>query len=81
MVAGFAAAGGEALEGTYANIDSGTQKHMAELASKENLFVSVGSDFHDIAKHWADLGKAPPLLHLSQDRAIWHHPKWSLYAG
>lgn len=80
LVAEFAAAGGEAIEASYANIDPKTKKHLAEIAQAQNLYVSIGSDFHDAGRHWTDLGKAPALDGASTKNAIWNHPRWHSYA-
>lgn len=76
LVVDFIAQGGEALEGSYGNIDPTMKKHLGELASRHNLFISIGSDFHDANRHWTDLGKLPPLDSASKKNAIWHHPRW-----
>ncbi|MCG8415830.1 MAG: PHP domain-containing protein [Pseudomonadales bacterium] len=76
LVSEFVAAGGEALEGSYGNIDPKTKKLIAEKADAENLYVSVGSDFHDAERHWTDIGKAPALDRTSTKNAIWNHPRW-----
>lgn len=68
--------GGEALEATYANIDHRTKKYLSDLCRTKKLYASVGSDFHDAAAHWTDIGRYPPLDQLTQKNAIWLHPKW-----
>jgi predicted metal-dependent phosphoesterase TrpH len=76
LVEAFKAQGGEGLEGTYANIDQATQKQLKALALANDLYLSAGSDFHDSAAQWTDIGKFPPLDREAQLRAIWHHPRW-----
>lgn len=72
----FKAHGGEALEGSYGNIDPTTRKQLCTLAAQLDLFISVGSDFHDADRHWTDLGKLPDLDSEAKKNAIWCHPKW-----
>jgi predicted metal-dependent phosphoesterase TrpH len=82
LVAAFKRHGGEGLEGTYANIDPATQKQIKELAQVNDLYLSAGSDFHDSAAQWTDIGKFPPLDRQAHSRAIWLHPRWqALYPG
>ncbi len=76
LVSEFGDAGGDALEGSYGNIDPKTKKLIAETADAENFYVSIGSDFHDVERHWTDLGKAPSLDRTSTKNAIWNHPRW-----
>ncbi len=72
----FVALGGQALEGSYGNIDSATRKHLCQLAIAYDAYISVGSDFHDASRHWTDLGKLPALDTDSNKNAIWNHPRW-----
>ena len=76
LVEGFKQCGGEALEGSYSNIDPIMKKHLCELALSNSLFISAGSDFHDAAAHWTDIGKFPALDQQAIKNAIWLHPKW-----
>jgi predicted metal-dependent phosphoesterase TrpH len=76
LVEDFSAAGGEALEASYSNIEPRSKLHLSELASAHQLYVSVGSDFHDAAAHWTDIGKFPALDQHTQKNAIWCHPRW-----
>jgi predicted metal-dependent phosphoesterase TrpH len=57
----FKQAGGQGME-----VVSGQQlpyqtTEMARLAEQQGLLASCGSDFHMPDKHWAELGKFPPL--------------------
>ena len=72
----FKAAGGEAIEGSYGNIDLKTKKQLSELACNKGLYLSIGSDFHDADRHWTDIGKAPALNCQATKNAIWDHPRW-----
>ncbi len=76
LIEDFVDAGGEALEGSYGNIEPKIRKFLCETAVKRNLYLSLGSDFHDARRQWTDLGKLPPLDSLSKKNAIWHHPRW-----
>lgn len=72
----FIACGGEAIEGSYGNIDGPTRKYFCELAASHQLYISTGSDFHDASRHWTDIGKFPALDSQAQKNAIWNHPRW-----
>ncbi len=76
LLAEFLEAGGEAMEVSYGNLDANTGKFLAELALKNEFYVSAGSDFHDAAAHWTDIGKFPPLHESTIKNAIWEHPIW-----
>lgn len=76
LVADFMAAGGEALEVSYSNIDPNSRKHLTALALEAGLWTSQGSDFHDQAAHWTDLGKFPDPGPEAKKNAIWLHPRW-----
>lgn len=68
--------GGEAIEGSYSNIDPNKKKRLRDLALSKSLYLSSGSDFHDAKAHWTDIGKFPALDQQAQKNAIWLHPKW-----
>ena len=72
----FKACGGEAIEGSYSNIDPTTKAYLSRLADEKSLYLSVGSDFHDAAATWTDIGKFPALDQQAIKNAIWLHPKW-----
>ncbi|NQV68803.1 MAG: PHP domain-containing protein [Pseudohongiella sp.] len=76
LVDDFKDYGGEALEGSYSNIDPNSRKRLCELALAKSLYLSGGSDFHDRAAHWTDIGKFPALDQQALKNAIWLHPKW-----
>ena len=68
--------GGEAIEGSYSNIDPAMKSYLSRLAEEKSLYLSVGSDFHDAAATWTDIGKFPALDRQAIKNAIWLHPKW-----
>ena len=72
----FKACGGEAIEGSYSNIDPTMKVYLSKLAEEKSLYLSVGSDFHDAAATWTDIGKFPSLDQQGIKNAIWLHPKW-----
>lgn len=76
LVSAFKASGGDALEASYPNIDVNMAKELQALAIDHGLYVSAGSDFHDSAALWTDIGKFPPLGTLARQHAVWHHPAW-----
>gem|GEM_PF-11914 len=76
LVAEFKAAGGEALEVSYGNIQPEHQLYLQRLASAQQLWTSVGSDFHDSEATWTDLGRFPALDEAAKKSAIWLHPGW-----
>ncbi|MFT4796617.1 MAG: putative metal-dependent phosphoesterase TrpH [Candidatus Azotimanducaceae bacterium] len=76
LVLAFKAAGGEALEGSYRNIDPKDTQHLGRLAVEHGLYLSAGSDFHDPAARWTDIGRFPALEQAVQEHAIWQHPIW-----
>ena len=77
LVESFKAAGGDALEASYPNIAPEMNKHLVNLAVDNDLYLSSGSDFHDAAAHWTDVGKFPQLERTAAERGLWHHPVWS----
>ena len=72
----FKDCGGEAIEGSYSNIDPTTKAYLGKLAEEKALLLSVGSDFHDAEATWTDIGKFPALDQRAIKNAIWVHPKW-----
>lgn len=76
LIHDFKAAGGEALEVSYGNIDPGTRKKLLDLSESFELFASQGSDFHSEHAHWTDLGRFPELGSSAKKNAIWLHPRW-----
>lgn len=76
LVDSFQSAGGDGLEISYANIDPHDSRYLFSLAATRNLYCSAGSDFHDAAASWTDLGKFPVLDAEAKKSAIWLHPRW-----
>jgi predicted metal-dependent phosphoesterase TrpH len=76
LVADFADCGGGALEVIYSNIDPHTQKRLIDLTKSYSLYASLGSDFHDSAARWMDLGRIASFNPDTQKNAIWLHPRW-----
>lgn len=72
----FKTCGGEAIEGSYSNIDPTTKAYLSRLAEEKSMYLSVGSDFHDAAATWTDIGRFPNLDQQAIKNAIWLHPKW-----
>lgn len=72
----FKSCGGEAIEGSYSNVDPAMQTYLCKLATENAFYISTGSDFHDAAATWTDLGKFPRLDQQAKKNAIWLHPKW-----
>lgn len=72
----FIACGGEAIEGSYSNIDPAMKSKLCNLAIEKSLYISQGSDFHDAKATWTDIGKFPSLDQQAIKNAIWLHPKW-----
>ena len=81
LVECFAAAGGEGLEASYPNIAPNMNQSLIQLAVERGLHLSTGSDFHDAAAHWTDVGKFPDLDRTAARHGIWHHPIWAQHAN
>ena len=76
LIADFAALGGEAIEVSYPNIEHNTHQQLISMADTEKLYISGGSDFHDAAAQWTDVGKYPPLPESLSSQCIWRHERW-----
>jgi len=76
LIKDFHAAGGEAMEVSYANLDPTSKKRLLELANEHALYHSCGSDFHTLESGWTALGKYPRLEPSATKNAIWEHPRW-----
>ena len=76
LVDDFTNHGGEAIEVSYSNIQPRISQQLSELCLAKNLYASLGSDFHDGAAHWMDIGRMPLLDQQAKKNAIWFHPKW-----
>lgn len=76
LLTDFKAAGGEAMEVSYSNIDPNTRSKLVDMAESFSLYSSQGSDFHTDEAHWTDLGRFPELGTQAKKNAIWLHPGW-----
>ena len=72
----FKQMGGDAIEVSYGSVQPKMQKKLENLAEKHSLYVSGGSDFHNVEAHWTDIGKYPRVSSSSIKNAIWNHPRW-----
>lgn len=70
LVGDFAKAGGEAIEVYIPNLKPNDALKLKQLAEHFELEASIGSDFHDPAHGWRDLGKLP--LPSSEKRPLWN---------
>lgn len=61
LLADFVACGGEGLEVVYSRCSPDMVRNNADYARQFRLRASVGSDFHDPATPWIELGRLPPL--------------------
>lgn len=57
----FANLGGHGIEVVTATQDVNQQARAAQLAEQNNLFSSIGSDFHSLEQPWAMLGRCKQL--------------------
>lgn len=57
----FKACGGRAIEVISGSHSPTDNDHYAELAVREELLASVGSDYHGPEKPWVELGRLPAL--------------------
>ena len=57
LTAGFAQAGGAALEASMAGMSPNDADRIASLCRRFRLRASMGSDFHDPAVPWNPLGR------------------------
>ncbi len=73
----FKECGGEGLEVSYSNLSHDQLLRLATVCEQQELWASVGSDFHTPAAGWMDIGRIRQLPQGCRERAIWHHPRWS----
>ncbi len=76
LVAEFSSTGGDAIEVRYPNIDVNMMRRLEAMGREINLLYSVGSDFHDPAAHWTDIGKFPPLRGDALEYCVTTHSSW-----
>ena len=72
LVEDFRAAGGSGIEVISGRQDARLTARLAALAGDFELLASLGSDFHQPDRPWADLGRIPPLPPTCR-------PVWSLW--
>jgi hypothetical protein len=68
--------GGEALEASYPNIAPEMKQYLEKLGIEFSMYLSCGSDFHDAAATWTDVGKLPALSSEVAAQVVWQHPVW-----
>ena len=61
LLTAFHQAGGVGIEVATGNVTRDQMHRFAELARQFDLLASAGSDFHDPAQSWIDLGRFPEL--------------------
>ena len=76
LVETFRQVGGEALEASYPNIAPEMKQYLEKLGVEFSMYLSCGSDFHDAAATWTDVGKLPALSSEVAAQVVWQHPVW-----
>ncbi|KPQ30247.1 MAG: putative metal-dependent phosphoesterases (PHP family) [Marinobacter excellens HL-55] len=71
LTADFRRAGGRAIEVSVSGQSSGDLGFVAELARREQLLASQGSDFHFPGAPWCELGKIVKMPEGLEP--VWHH--------
>lgn len=61
LIAAFQAAGGKGIEVVTGNVSRDDLFRFADLARQHGLMASLGSDFHDPAETWIEIGRLPDL--------------------
>jgi len=71
LTADFRRAGGRAIEVSVSGQSSGDLGFVAELARREQLLASQGSDFHFPGAPWCELGR---IMKMPEGlEPVWHH--------
>lgn len=71
LTADFRRAGGRAIEVSVSGQSSGDLVFVAELARREQLLASQGSDFHFPGAPWCELGR---IMKMPEGlEPVWHH--------
>lgn len=71
LTADFRRAGGRAIEVSVSGQSSGDLGFVAELARRERLLASQGSDFHFPGAPWCELGR---IMKMPEGlEPVWHH--------
>jgi len=68
--------GGEAMEICCSNMTHDRITYLVQLCLEFELWASAGSDFHNSAAHWMDIGRLTPFPETAIKNAIWLHPRW-----
>lgn len=76
----FVEAGGNGIEVSYSNLNPDVLANLARISREKSLWATAGSDFHSPHHHWMDLGKIRRLPEQCTEQAIWHHPRWQVFA-
>ncbi|WP_372964549.1 PHP domain-containing protein [Marinobacter sp.] len=71
LVGDFRKAGGRAIEVSISGQSSGDLGFVAELARRENLLASQGSDFHFPGAAWCELGRITKMPEGLEP--VWHY--------
>jgi hypothetical protein len=79
LTADFRRAGGRGIEVSVSGQSSGDLGFVAELARREKLLASQGSDFHFPGAPWCELGKITKMPEGLEP--VWHHFKPPVSAG
>lgn len=71
LTADFGRAGGQGIEVSVSGQSSGDLGFVAELARREKLWASQGSDFHFPGAPWCELGR---IMKMPEGlEPVWHH--------
>lgn len=71
LTSDFSRAGGQGIEVSVSGQSSGDLGFVAELARRENLWASQGSDFHFPGAPWCELGR---IMKMPEGlEPVWHH--------
>lgn len=71
LTADFCGAGGQGIEVSVSGQSSGDLGFVAELARREKLWASQGSDFHFPGAPWCELGR---IMKMPEGlEPVWHH--------
>lgn len=71
LVADFQRAGGQGIEVSVSGQSSGDLGFVAELARRQGLWASQGSDFHFPGAPWCELGRITKMPEGLEP--VWHH--------
>ena len=76
LITEFSQHGGAGMEVSCPSLPRDQLLKMATLCMENDLWASVGSDFHSPAMPWSDVGRTQSLPPLCKHREIWNHPAW-----